>query len=68
MRGYAEMVRGCSSRNNEGVSFSEKLVSTEDISKNSVYKRKINNGASKTGLSEHHGKVSEVHRSTDLEK
>ena len=29
---------------------------------------KINNGVCKMGLSQHHRKVSEVHRSTDLEK
>ena len=29
---------------------------------------KINNGVGKTGLSEHHKKVSKVHNSTDLEK
>ena len=33
-KSYAEIVRGCSSRNNEDLSFSEKLVLTEDISKN----------------------------------
>ena len=61
-------MRGCSSRNDQGLSFSEKLVPTEDISKNSIYKMKINNGVGKMGLSEHHGKVCEIHRNTDLEK
>ena len=72
-KSYAEIVRGCSSRNNKGLNFSEKLVSTElisteDISKSSIYEMKINNEVGKMGLSEYHRKVSEVHRSTDLEK
>ena len=72
-KSYAEIVKGCSSRNNKGLNFSEKLVSTElvsteDISKSSIYEMKINNGVGEMGLSEYHGKVSEGHRSTDLEK
>ena len=72
-KSYTEIVRGCSSRNNKGLNFSEKLVSmelvlTEDISKSSSYEVKINNGVGKMGLSEYHGKVIKVHRSTDLEK
>ena len=72
-KSYAEIVRGCSSRNNKGLNFSEKLVSTElisteDISKSSIYEMKINNGVGKMRLSEYHGKVSKVHWSTDLEK
>ena len=47
-KSYAEIVRGCSSRNNKGRNFSVKLVSTElvsteDISKSSIYEMEINN-------------------------
>ena len=44
------------------------MVLTEDIRKSSIYEMKINNGEGKMGLSEYHGKVSEVHKRTDLEK
>ena len=57
-KSYAEIARGCSSRNNKGLNFSEKLVSaelvsTEDISKSSIYEMKINNGVGKMVLSEY---------------
>ena len=67
-KSYAVIVRGYSSRNKENLSFYEQFVSIEDISKSSIYKMKINNGVGNMGLSEHHGKVSEVYESTDLEK
>ena len=67
-KSYAEIVRRCSSRNSEGLSFSEEFVSTQDISKNSLYKMEINNGMGNMELSEHHEKVSKVHESTYLEK
>ena len=62
------MVRGCSSKNNEGLSSSEKLVSMEVLSNNAIYQMEINNGVGNMGLSEHHQKVSKVHESTALEK
>ena len=67
-KSYAEMVRGCISKNNEGLSSSEKLVSMEVLSNNSIYQMEINNGVGNMGLSEHHQKVSKVHESTALEK
>ena len=62
------MVRGCSSKNNEGLSSSEKLVSMEVLSNNAIYQMEINNGVGNMGLSEHHQKVSKVHESAALEK
>ena len=62
------MVRGCSSKNNEGLSSSEKLVSMEVLSNNAIYQMEINNGVGNMGLSEHHQKVSKVHESTAWEK
>ena len=67
-KNYAEIVKGCSSRINKGLSFSEEFVSTQDINKDSVYKMEINDGVGNMGLREHREKVSKVHESTDLEK
>ena len=53
-KSYAEIVKVCSSINNEGLSFSEKFVSKENIS--------INNGVGEMGLSEHHGKSAKLMR------
>ena len=42
-KSYTEIVRECSSRNNNGLNFSEKFVSTEDVSKISIYKMELKN-------------------------
>ena len=42
-KSYAEIVRECSSRNNNGLNFSEKFVLTEDVSKISIYKMEVKN-------------------------
>ena len=67
-KSYAEIVRGCSSKNNEGLSSSEELVSMDNLNKNSIYTMEINNGVGNIGLSEHHKKVIKVHESTVLER
>ena len=67
-KSYAEIVRGCSSKNNEGLSSSEELVSMDNLNKNSIYTMEINNGMGNIGLSEHHKKVIKVHESTVLER
>ena len=67
-KSYAEIVRGCSSKNNEGLSSSEELVSMDNLNKNSIYAMEINNGVGNIGLSEHHKKVIKVHESTVLER
>ena len=56
------------SRNSEGLSFSEKFILAEDVSKNSIYKTKLNNGVGNMGLSEPQKKVTKVLDSIDLEK
>ena len=45
-----------SPRNKEDLSFSEKFVSTEDLSKKEIHKMEINNGMGNMELSEYHGK------------
>ena len=67
-KSYAEIVRGWSSKNNDGLSSSEEPFSMDDLSKNSVYKMEINNEVHYMGLSEHHKKVIKVHESAALEK
>ena len=67
-RSYAEIVTRRSSKNNEGLSSSEELVSMNNLNKNSIYTVEINNGVDNIGLSEHHKKVIKVHESTVLER
>ena len=67
-KSYAELMRGWSSKNNDGLSSSEESFSMDDLSKNSVYKMEINNEVHYMGLSEHHKKLSKLHESTALEK
>ena len=67
-KSYAEIMRGWSSKNNDGLSSSEESFSMDDLSKNSVYKMEINNEVHYMGLSEHDKKLSKVHESTALEK
>ena len=47
---YAEIVRGCSSKNSVGLGSSEELASMDDLSKNSFYKMEIHNRVGKMGL------------------
>ena len=67
-KSYAEIVRWCSSKNDEGLSSSEELVLMEDLSKNSICPMEINNRVGNMGLSKHHKKVRKVHEGTTLEK
>ena len=57
-------MRGCSSKNKEGLSSSEELALMDNLNKNSIYTMEINNGVSNIGLSEHYKKVIKVHEST----
>ena len=66
-KSYAEIVRGCSSKNNEGLISSEELVSMDNLDKNSIYAMEINNGVGNIGLSEHHKEFIKVHENTVLE-
>ena len=60
-KSYAEIVRECSSKRNEGLSSSEELVSMYNLNKNSICAMEINNGVGNIGLSEHRKKVIKVH-------